>query len=164
MPEPGLFVGSIELNDHLCHLLDPFSLGVAELEEAGCEVVVDGDVELNALLLHLRVNVLLVIWVNRDVLKEGRGSMQIIVNALKECFRSSDRKGFWSSPSCKELLCGTSPPQPCSPCFYSWHSLCPAGLQILISSAGRNISLMERLFWKYLSYLELSGQFQFLLN
>ena len=84
MPEPSLFVGSIKLNDNLCHLLDPFSLGVAELEEACCEVVVDGDVELNALFLHLRVNVLLVVWVNRDVLKEGRGSMQIIVNALKE--------------------------------------------------------------------------------
>ena len=84
LPEPGLLIGRVKLNDHLCHFLDSFGLRVAYLEETGGEVVVDGDVQLYAHLLHLRVNVLLVVWVNRGNLEKGRGSVEIVVNALQD--------------------------------------------------------------------------------
>ena len=84
LPEPGLFIGGVKLNDHLSHLLDTFCLRVSNLEEAGGEVVVDGDVQLDAPLLYLRVNVLLVVWVNGGNLEEGRGSVEIVVNALQQ--------------------------------------------------------------------------------
>ena len=84
LPEPGLLIRGVKLNDHLSDLLDPLSLGVSNLEKAGREVVVDGDVQLYASLLHFWLNVLLVVRVNRGILEKGRSSVEIIVNALPE--------------------------------------------------------------------------------
>ena len=84
MPEPSLLIGGVKLDDHLRHLLDTFGLRVAYLEEAGGKVVVDGDVQLYAPLLHLRVDVLLVVGVNGGNLEKGRGSVEIVVDALQD--------------------------------------------------------------------------------
>ena len=84
LPEPSLLIRGVKLNDHLSDLLDPLSLGVSNLEKAGREVVVDGDVQLYASLLHFWLNVLLVVRVNRGILEKGRSSVEIIVNALQQ--------------------------------------------------------------------------------
>ena len=59
---------------------------------------------------HLRVDVFLVVRVNRCILEKGRGSVQIIVNALPEDIQLlliQIQSNFQFQPSCRGLPYGT---------------------------------------------------------